>query len=349
MNHSAHGEKVESEANGDPHVPKAFTHTSADYYFNSYAHFGIHEEMLKDEVRTLSYRRALTEGTLLKDKIVLDVGCGTGILSMFAAQAGAKMVIGIDCSDIIEQAQEIVKANGFEKVITLIKGKAEDVELPVDKVDIIISEWMGYFLLYESMLDTVLFCRNKWLKPDGIILPDKAELVLCAIEDESYKEDKINWWHDVYGFDMSCIKKIAMVEPLVDVVEPRMVVTNYCTIKKIDIMTVQKENLSFEVPFKLKALRDDRIHALSAHFDIEFSLSETPFGFSTGPDAEYTHWKHTVFYLDKVLTVRKGEILQGTLSCKQNDRNKRDLDITLTYEFKGSKHHVSDTQRYMLR
>jgi type I protein arginine methyltransferase len=48
-------------------------------------------------------------------------------------------------------------------VITLIKGKIEEVDLPVSKVDIIISEWMGYFLLYESMLDTVLFARDKWL------------------------------------------------------------------------------------------------------------------------------------------------------------------------------------------
>ena len=51
----------------------------------------------------------------------------------------------------------------FLLVITLIKGKIEEVELPIDKVDIIISEWMGYCLLYESMLDTVLFARDKWL------------------------------------------------------------------------------------------------------------------------------------------------------------------------------------------
>ena len=70
--------------------------TSKDYYFDSYAHFGIHEEMLKDEVRTLTYRNSMWHNKhLFKDKIVLDVGCGTGILSMFAAKAGAKMVIMI--------------------------------------------------------------------------------------------------------------------------------------------------------------------------------------------------------------------------------------------------------------
>lgn len=61
---------------------------------------GIHEEMLKDEVRTLTYRNAIYHNKhLVKDKVVLDVGCGTGILSMFAARAGAKLVIGVSCDD----------------------------------------------------------------------------------------------------------------------------------------------------------------------------------------------------------------------------------------------------------
>ena len=84
--------------------------TSKDYYFDSYAHFGIHEEMLKDEVRTTSYRNAMIHNShLFKGKVVLDVGCGTGILSMFAAKAGAAKVIGVDMSSIVEYARKIVE------------------------------------------------------------------------------------------------------------------------------------------------------------------------------------------------------------------------------------------------
>ena len=99
--------------------------------------------MLKDEVRTRTYELAITQNQhLFRDKIVLDVGCGTGILSMFAAQAGAKHVYAVDCSSIIEQARKIVKLNGFEDKITLIRGKIEEIELPVEQVDVIVSEWM---------------------------------------------------------------------------------------------------------------------------------------------------------------------------------------------------------------
>merc|ERR1712106_235423 len=106
--------------------------TSKDYYFDSYAHFGIHEEMLKDEVRTLTYRNAMYHNRhLFKGKTVLDVGCGTGILSMFAAKAGATKVIGIEMSNIVEHAKKIVASNNLDSVVTIIQGKVEEVELPV--------------------------------------------------------------------------------------------------------------------------------------------------------------------------------------------------------------------------
>ena len=84
--------------------------------------------MLKDKVRTEAYMNAIYNNEhLFRNKVVLDVGCGTGILSMFAAKAGARRVIGIDCAAIIHQAREIVEANGLSDVVTLVQGRVEDV------------------------------------------------------------------------------------------------------------------------------------------------------------------------------------------------------------------------------
>uniref|UniRef100_UPI00358FC59E protein arginine N-methyltransferase 1-like n=1 Tax=Myxine glutinosa TaxID=7769 RepID=UPI00358FC59E len=324
--------------------------TSKDYYFDSYAHFGIHEEMLKDEVRTLTYRNAIYHNKhLFRDKFVLDVGSGTGILSMFAAKAGARKVFGIECSSICDYSEKIIHTNNLDHVITIIKGKVEEVELPVEKVDIIISEWMGYCLLYESMLNTVIFARDKWLKPGGLIFPDRATLYITAIEDRQYKDYKIHWWENVYGFDMTCIRDVAIKEPLVDVVDPKQVVTNSCLIKEVDIATVNVDDLTFTSPFCLQVNRNDYIHALVAYFNIEFTKCHKRTGFSTGPDAAYSHWKQTVFYLDDYLTVRRGEELYGAITMKPNAKNNRDLDFNIDVEFKGQLCEISNTQDYRMR
>ncbi|RFU27433.1 hypothetical protein B7463_g8901, partial [Scytalidium lignicola] len=250
----------------------------------------------------------------------------------FAVKAGAKHVIGVDMSTIIEKAREIVEVNGMSDKITLLQGKMEEVELPFPKVDIIISEWMGYFLLYESMLDTVLYARDKYLAPNGLIFPDKATIFMAGIEDGEYKEEKIGFWDNVYGFDYSPLKHTALTEPLVDTVEIKAVVTDPTAVLTLDLYTCTTKDLTFSLPFTLDCRRDDFIHALIAWFDIDFTACHKPIRFSTGPHTKYTHWKQTVFYLRDVLTVQQGEQIRGVLSNKPNDKNKRDLDVTIQYQ-----------------
>ncbi|XP_016386294.1 protein arginine N-methyltransferase 8-B-like [Sinocyclocheilus rhinocerous] len=247
--------------------------TSRDYYFDSYAHFGIHEEMLKDEVRTLTYRNSMYHNKhIFKDKIVLDVGSGTGILSMFAAKAGAKHVYGIECSSISEYSEKIIKANHLD-----------------------------------------------------------------------------SGWENVYGFDMTCIRNVAMKEPLVDIVDSKQVVSNACLIKEVDIYTVKPEELSFTSSFCLQIQRNDYVHALVTYFNIEFTKCHKKTGFSTAPDAPYTHWKQTVFYLEEYLTVKRGEEIVGTVSMKPNEKNARDLDFTFELDFKGQLCEAAIAHDYKMR
>src|ERR1700733_1889099 len=77
--------------------------------------------MIQDKVRTSTYAQfIMTNPALFRDAIVLDVGCGTGILSLFAAKSGAKRVIAVDASVIAEKAAIIVKANGLDEIITYV-------------------------------------------------------------------------------------------------------------------------------------------------------------------------------------------------------------------------------------
>jgi len=235
-------------------------------------------------------------------------------------------------STIIEKAKEIVAVNNMSDKITLIQGKMEEVELPFPKVDIIISEWMGYFLLYESMLDTVLYARDKYLVPNGLIFPDKATIFMAGIEDGEYKDEKIGFWDNVYGFDYSPLKATALTEPLVDTVEIKAVVTDPTAVLTLDLYTCTVKDLAFTSPFTLDCRRDDFIHALIAWFDIDFTACHKPIRFSTGPHTKYTHWKQTVFYLREVLTVQQGEQIKGVLDNKPNEKNKRDLDVRIQYK-----------------
>lgn len=286
--------------------------------------------MLKDHVRTSCYRRSILENKHLFDgKVVLDVGCGTGILCMFAADAGAKQVIGVDCADIADCAKLIVEENGFADRITIIKGKMEEITLPVDKVDIIISEWMGYFLLYESMVDTVLFARDKWLADDGCLFPDKARIHLCGIEDSQYRKEKLEFWDDVYGYSMGCIKATALTEPLVDIVPPNQIISDSCVVKELNLYTCKVSDLDFTANFELEWKKKDFCHGVTAWFDVQFSKCHTPVGMTTAPYAEYTHWKQTVFYLDEPVRAEPGKKFSGTINVCKNPLNHRDLNITI--------------------
>jgi len=322
----------------DNHVPFEDL-TSKDYYFDAYADFRIHEDMLKDEIRTLAYQNAVYQNAhLFKDKIVLDVGSGTGILSMFAAKAGAKRVIGIEFSSMAQQSKLMVKDNNLDKIITIVQGKVEDIELPdgIEKVDVIISEWIGFCLFQESMLNTVLFARDKWLSKEGVLFPDKATLYVCGIEGRQRKKDKVDWWNNIYGFNMAQIRKSAISLAVVDDVDPLRVMTNSSVLKEVDLYTANVADLSFATPYSLTLKEDENIDALVTYFTIEFSKCQKPICLSTAPDQPSTHWKQTVFYLEEAVKAKRGEKITGIFTLEPNKQLFRDLAFNVSINFHGA-------------
>lgn len=150
----------------------------------------------------------------------MDVGCGSGILSLFAAQAGAKKVYAVEASNMAKHARELVEANGFGAVIEVIESKVEDItaaQIPLKTVDVIVSEPLGTFLLNERMLETYVIARDMFLKPQGLMFPNKADLCIMPFTDEAiYNEQlsKSEFWRttDFHGLDLSCLHYDAFIE-----------------------------------------------------------------------------------------------------------------------------------------
>ena len=162
-----------------------------DQYFEEYGQLYDHVGMLQDHVRMGAYYDAirLNAARHFKGKVVLDVGAGTGVLSIWAAKAGARRVFAVEATGVATHAEALVRAHGLSDVVTVLRGRMEQLELP-EKVDVILSEWMGYFLLRESMVSSVLYARDKWLRPGGAMYPSEARLLLAPMSEPGYLEGR---------------------------------------------------------------------------------------------------------------------------------------------------------------
>ncbi|KAL6887820.1 S-adenosyl-L-methionine-dependent methyltransferase [Trichoderma evansii] len=344
----------------EPSTSKAKTGAGEDrgnYYFESYGYNDIHETMLKDTVRTDAYRDFIYNNKhLIKGKVVLDIGCGTGILSMFCAKAGAAKVIAVDNADIIKKAAENIFNNGLSDIITCVKGAIEEVKLPVDQVDIIVSEWMGYCLLYEAMLPSVLYARDKYLKPDGLLVPSSATIWVAPVQDTEYMSEFVSFWRDVYGFDMKAMQEGIYDDVRVEAMPQTALCGEPYPFKTLDLHTVKPEELSFTAKWQSRLLRpQDGLDGFLIWFDNFFATSRdepmpepevTPevfikaksgnVAFTTGPSGTVTHWKQGFLMVppENPPSALPGAI-SGQITFAALEENARALKIDVTCSPEG--------------
>lgn len=319
-------------------------------YFDSYSDVTIHEEMIADHVRTNSYRMGILRNSeSIRGKVVLDVGAGTGVLSIFCVQAGAKKVYAVEACAIAEQAAKIVKQNNMEDRIEVIRGMVETVEL-AEPVDVIVSEWMGYTLLHESMLNSVIYARDRWLKnPGGLILPSKAELYIAPVC-EPQAEDRLNFWYtvkDQYAVDMSCMsdfarKCIMNSDITVKSVTVEDVLSHPVRFAELDLSTVTEEQLrSVKGPFRCEAFGSAAVNAFCVYFTVTFPCPDKAqeLVLSTSPFKPETHWKQGVLYLDEPVDVVQDTIVTGEVNMFPSQESDRHICIHVDYAIGQQKKH----------
>ncbi|XP_043550743.1 histone-arginine methyltransferase CARM1 isoform X1 [Chiloscyllium plagiosum] len=319
--------------------------SSAVQYFQFYGYLSQQQNMMQDYIRTGTYQRAILQNHAdFKDKVVLDVGCGSGILSFFAVQAGARKVFAVEASTMAQHAELLVKSNNLADRIFIIPGKVEEVNIP-EQVDIIISEPMGYMLFNERMLESYLHAK-KWLKPNGNLFPTLGDVHLAPFTDEQlYMEQftKANFWYQpsFHGVDLSALRGAAVDEyfkqPIVDTFDIRILMAK--SVKyTVNFLEAEENDLHrIEIPFKFHMLHSGLVHGLAFWFDVAFIGSQMTVWLSTAPTEPLTHWYQVRCLLQSPLFTKAGDTLSGTVMLNANKRQSYDISIVAQVDQTGSK------------
>lgn len=302
-------------------------------YFYYFGKCRSHEGMMNDIGRTETYRQAIHGNPDdFKDKVVMDVGSGSGLLAFFAIQAGAKKVYAIEAGCMHEVIGMLARANGWGDKVVVVNKVLQDMteaDCPLNSVDTMIAETLGTFLFGERGIETMLVARDRFLKKGGAIFPTRATLSMAPFSDlRLFKEQSTRpqFWTgtDFYGIDISCVHARAYQEQMSQVVasmvDPAtLVAKQHDTL--YDFRTIDSAALrNIPVPYSFECERDSAVHGIAGWFVAEFVGSNETTTLSTAPFDTCTHWWQVRFMILKPLETKKGDIVTGQMNLQANEQ-----------------------------
>lgn len=235
-----------------------------------------------------------------------------------------------------------------------IRGKVEEIQLPVKQVDIIVSEWMGYCLLYEAMLDSVLYARDKYLAPDGLMVPSECKLLIAGMHDSDYMNDSVHFWNNVYGFRMASMKDRVRGDVGISHLKPTSLATEPVTFLDLPLHTIKTGELVFTKSFEMEVKENvESLDAFVIYFDNFFSRSRNVnvgekaradpdlwkgegVAFTTGPGGKETHWRQGILMIqDGGGLLNQGQKIAGDVTYRKSKDNSRELEIEVSWEAVG--------------
>lgn len=298
-----------------------------EYYFERYGDLELQRRMVSDRWRTDAFAAAIREAVKPGD-VVLDVGTGTGVLAMLAAKAGARQVYAIDQAEIAQTAANLVKANGLQDKVKVMRGPAGELELP-EKVDLVVSEWLGHMAFVENMLDDVIAARDRNMKPGGRMLPAGVSVMLAPLGDPVlYHHDGPGYWRrSVHGLDFSSLEELELEQGRVlqTRIEPASMLCAPKALLSLDLAgaAIDDPYQEGEVDFEID--RDGVLSGFGGWFDTQLSDSVR---LDTGPGQPETHWSQSSFAVPP-RTVREGQHVNVRWSMQRDADEVRYMQVDL--------------------
>lgn len=235
-------------------------------------------------------------------------------------------------------ARRIVAENGYENTIEVHQTKIEDFQLPnVDdqrQIDIIVSEWMGFYLLHEGMLDSVIFARDKFLKAGGLMFPQTATISLAPCQVPSmFDAWKLHDGVKMESFGAAlraqkAFKPEVMIIPAGDMLHSGTVVT------WLDLNDVTVDELN-QITFNEVVVveRPGKYQGICLFFNVTFP-SDDPLNeivLDTSPATDPTHWKQTVILLPENAQedLEENDAIALKLDINRSEENSRHYKLEL--------------------
>lgn len=268
--------------------------------------------MIADIPRTRAFLQAM-KTVVRPDDVVLDIGTGTGILAIAAAKAGARRVFAIEASAMADTATAMVKANGVEDRVEVLRGWSTRLTLP-ERATVLVTETIGNDPLGEYALDILLDAKRRLLVDDARVVPGQIRLYATLIEAPSKILDRFTFtsanalhWAEAFGLDFSALLREENVAPVVvSLLQERaktlIELTEPVEIGRLDFANPQP--LSGR-RFTLKAVRDGMCNGVMLTFEVDvapgLSLTIRP-----SLADETNHWQPTIW-----LEPKPRELLTG--------------------------------------
>lgn len=282
-----------------------------------------YHQMLGDPIRMQAFREAIF-AVIKPGDIVVDLGAGTGVLSLWALQAGAKKVYAIEKTEAVHLAKEIAAANGLKDKIEFINKNSMDVTLP-ERADVLISETLGSFGVDENTLQFTCDARKRFLTEGGRMIPQELELFVAPLEDSSIY-DKLDFWRHIPDLDFSPAFDLFTKKIMVEQVSADKLLTNPISLASIDLRTLSDG--AFEAHTFINIKKQGVIHGVAGWFSLALTDEIT---ISTAPDAPLSHWKQAVFPFRDPIEVSEGDIMDWTVTLGVREENSDNTQIAYHY------------------
>jgi len=272
-----------------------------------------HRQYLDDKARVAAFRQAIRE-IVKPGNVVLDLGCGTGILGLLACQAGAARVYAIDGGGMIQLAREICLANGFQDRIIHINGLSTQVDLP-ERVDVVVADQIGRFGFEAGVFEYFADARERFLKPAGRTIPARVDLYVAPVEHRVMWNQVEFWSHSPAGLNFSPVRPLATNTGYPSTYRRRHLLGKPAVLASLDPSNSPKAILGLQA--SIVATRKGTLHGIGGWFLAQLSAHVT---MSNSPLAHHPINRHNVFFpLDRPVKLAKGDQVRVQMSILPTD------------------------------